>query len=199
MFDQELSKEESLIKNAYTFVREANTNKFNSEQVASVSNVISDNYPPKLFRKIPSTFSSLLGEKRNKAITYEDAYRVGFIVTLPYREVRKEYPWAAKAIVSNYTIEDLTTGGSSRIVKFIFAPIASNQDKAGRYIRFILYKLFKEGLSDIGFSIENSSVNFIIQGDFSQIQKLLYLMFYHEEWVQFCRSYNRLVLGLTNG
>lgn len=199
MFDQELSKEESLIKNAYTFVREANTNKFNSEQVASVSNVISDNYPPKLFRKVPSTFSSLLGEKRNKAITYEDAYRVGFIVTLPYREVRKEYPWAAKAIVSNYTIEDLTTGGSSRIVKFIFAPIASNQDKAGRYIRFILYKLFKEGLSDIGFSIENSSVNFIIQGDFSQIQKLLYLMFYHEEWVQFCRSYNRLVLGLTNG
>ncbi len=199
MFDQELSKEESLIKNAYAFVREANTNKFNSEQVASVSNIISDNYPPKLFRKVPSTFSSLLGEKRNKAITYEDAYRVGFIVTLPYREVRKEYPWAAKAIVSNYTIEDLTTGGSSRIVKFIFAPIASNQDKAGRYIRFILYKLFKEGLSDIGFSIENSSVNFIIQGDFSQIQKLLYLMFYHEEWVQFCRSYNRLVLGLTNG
>jgi hypothetical protein len=198
MFNQELSKEESLIKNAYAFVREANTNKFNSEQVASVSNIISDNYPPKLFRKVPTTFSSLLAEKRSKSITYEDVYRVGFIVTLPYREVRKEYPWASKAIVMNYTVEDLTSGGSSRIVKFIFTPVTANQGTAGRYIRFILYKLFKEGMSDIGFSIENSSVNFIIQGDFSQIQKLLYLMFYYEEWVQFCRSYNRLVLGLTN-
>jgi len=199
MFSQELSKEESLISNAYTFVRDSNANRFSSDQASSVSNVIAGHYPPKLFRKVPSTFSSLLGERRDKAITYEDVYRVGFILTLPYREVRKDYPWAARSIMMNYTIEDSTPGDSSRIVKFIFAPITSDQGKAGRYIRFILYKLFKEGLSDIGFNIENSSVNFIIQGDFSQIQKLLYLMFYHEEWVQFCRSYNRLVLGLTNG